>query len=193
MLSHLLHLIEQYAPLSSTDKALCADHFEPLFVPKNRIIEESGKTPKYLYFITSGYVRLFEINEKGDDITTHINCPPGFITPYSSFITGTISNENLESITECNLLRVSKLNLDMLISKSPAIKDFSIQVFQQSLSYNEKRAKELATLSADKRYLMLMKNNPDILHNVPLQHIASFLGMNPKSLSRIRNVIGGKS
>jgi CRP-like cAMP-binding protein len=80
-------------------------------------------------------------------------------------------------------------NLEALIGKSTAFKDFSISVFQESISYNESRSRELATLTAEQRYLKLIKEYPDILQNVPLQYIASFLGMNPKSLSRIRKQV----
>ena len=79
--------------------------------------------------------------------------------------------------------------MDILIQQSTAFKDFSILVFQESLAYNENRSKELATLTAEQRYQKLLDNYPAILHNVPLQYIASFLGMNPKSLSRIRKEI----
>ena len=122
-------------------------------------------------------------------MTTHINCPPGFITSYFNYINQTPSDENLECITDCQLLRITKTNLDKLIDKSSAFKDFSISVFQQSISYNENRSKELATLTAEQRYLKLIKEYPNILQNVPLQYIASFLGMNPKSLSRIRKQV----
>jgi CRP-like cAMP-binding protein len=157
--------------------------------PKNRIIEEEEKIPQYLYFVVSGFVRLFHYNDKGDEITTHINCPPGFITSYSNFTSQSKSDENLECITECELLRITKPDLDLLMQQSSVFKDFSFLIFQQSLSYNEQRARELATLTAEKRYLKLMAQNPEILHNVPMQYIASFLGMNPKSLSRIRKQI----
>lgn len=73
-----------------------------------------------------------------------------------------------------------------MIQQSTVFKDFSILVFQESLAYNENRSKELATLTAEQRYQKLIDNYPQILYNVPLQYIASFLGMNPKSLSRIR-------
>ncbi|MGE8291536.1 MAG: Crp/Fnr family transcriptional regulator [Sphingobacterium sp.] len=175
--------------LSDSERALCTQYFEPVSYPKNSIIEDEEKIPKYLYFVVSGFVRLFHYNDKGDEITTHINCPPGFITSYYNFANQTQSDENLECITECELLRITKADLDRLIQQSSAFKDFSFFVFQQSLSYNEKRAKELATLTAEKRYLKLMVENPEILRNVPMQYIASFLGMNPKSLSRIRKQI----
>ncbi len=189
MHEQLLKLISQNVKLSDSDKALCKKYFEPVLYPKNRVIEEENKTPKYLYFVVSGFVRLFHYNDKGNEVTTHINCPPGFITSYFNFINQTQSNENLECITECELLRITKSDLDLLTQQSASFKDFSIVVFQQSLAYNEARSKELATLTAEERYQKLIKNHPQILHNVPLQYIASFLGMNAKSLSRIRKEI----
>ncbi|PWW17711.1 Crp/Fnr family transcriptional regulator [Chryseobacterium sp. AG844] len=189
MHNQLNQLISKNVKLSDSERELCNRYFEPVLYPKNRIIEEEEKIPKYLYFVVSGFVRLFHYNDKGDEITTHINCPPGFITSYTNFVNQNKSEENLECITECELLRITKADLDLLIRQSPAFKDFSFLVFQQSLSYNEKRAKDLATLTAEKRYLKLITENPEILHNVPMQYIASFLGMNPKSLSRIRKQI----
>ncbi|MGR3857203.1 Crp/Fnr family transcriptional regulator [Chryseobacterium indologenes] len=189
MHNQLNQLISKNVKLSDSERELCNRYFEPVLYPKNRIIEEEEKIPQYLYFVVSGFVRLFHYNDKGDEITTHINCPPGFITSYTNFVNQNKSEENLECITECELLRITKADLDLLIQQSPAFKDFSFLVFQQSLSYNEKRAKDLATLTAEKRYLKLITENPEILHNVPMQYIASFLGMNPKSLSRIRKQI----
>ncbi|MEY8759034.1 Crp/Fnr family transcriptional regulator [Chryseobacterium tongliaoense] len=189
MHDQLIQLISKNVKLSDLERDLYIQYFEPVLYPKNRLIEEEGKIPQYLYFVVSGFVRLFHYNDKGDEVTTHINCPPGFITSYSHFADQSQSDENLECITGCELLRITKNDLDLLTQQSPAFKDFSFLVFQQSLSYNEKRAKELATLTAEQRYLKLMEEHPELLHNVPMQYIASFLGMNPKSLSRIRKNI----
>lgn len=186
MHENLLTIIRQQINISDKDAELCIEYFEPVIFPKNRIIEEEGKVPKYLYFVVSGYMRLFHYSETGDEITTHINCPPGFITSYYNFINQTKATENVECITECQLLRITKNNLDLITSESEAFKDFSIWVFQQSIAYNENRSTELATLTAEQRYQKLIDNYPQIIHNVPLQYIASFLGMNAKSLSRIR-------
>ena len=182
----LLAIVTQKVALTEREISLYKEYFEPVLFPKNRIIEEEGKVPQYMYFVVSGYVRLFHYNEKGDEITTHINCISGFITSYFNFLNQTIATENLECITECELLRITKSNLDFITSQSTAFKDFSIWVFQQSITYHETRSKELATLTAEQRYKKLIENYPQILHNVPVQYIASFLGMNSKSLSRIR-------
>jgi len=186
MHEHLINLILKKIKLTGRDTELCKQYFEAVLFPKNRIMEEEGKIPRYLYFVVSGFMRLFHYNEQGDEITTHINCPPGFITSYSNFVNQEKSAENLECITECELLRITKKDLDLLTQESTALKDFSISVFQQSIVYNENRSKEFATLTAEQRYKKLIENFPSIIHNVPVQYIASFLGMKPESLSRIR-------
>ncbi|SHL97401.1 Crp/Fnr family transcriptional regulator [Chitinophaga sp. CF418] len=186
MQQKLIDFIQSGHSLSKVDEDLIFQYFEPVLFPKNRIIEEEGKVPQYLYYIISGYLRLFHYNENGDEVTTHINCPPGFFTSYFHFVNTTKANENVECITECELLRITKTDLDLLTSKSEVMKDFSIGVFQKSIAYNENRSIELATLSGEKRYRKLIENYPGILHNVPVTYIASFLGMKPESLSRIR-------
>jgi CRP-like cAMP-binding protein len=182
----LLGLISQNLRLSDTDRELCVRYFEPVLFPKSQVIEEAEKIPGYLYFVVSGFVRLFHYNDKGDEVTTHINCPPGFITSYFNFINQTKSQENLECITDCELLRITKTDLELLTRQSSAFKDFSILIFQQAIAYNENRSNELAMLSAEQRYQKLIESYPGIPLNVPVQYIASFLGMKPESLSRIR-------
>jgi len=186
MHKYLLNIISQKVSLTEADIDLCKARFEPVLLPKNRIVEQSGYIPQYLYFVVKGFMRIFHYNESGDEVTTHINCPPGFLTSYFHFINQTKSDESVECITECELLRITKPNLDWLTSQSAAFKDFSIQIFQQSITYNETRSRELATLTAEQRYKKLIEHYPGVIHHVPVQYIASFLGMKPESLSRIR-------
>lgn len=185
----LIKIIEVTTPLSADEILAVETAFEPVLFPKNRIIEEAGAVPKYLYFVVAGFVRLFYYDEQGNEITSHINCPPGFITSYFSFVQQTKAQDNVECVTECELLRISKASLDALFEQSEHLKNFSIAIFQESLAYNEKRANELATSSAEQRYRALLAKSPEILHHVPLQYIASFLGIKPESLSRIRRKI----
>lgn len=189
MYDKLLQYIFSVHDFSEEEAESIKHYFEPVVFPKNTVIEEAGKVPGYLYYIVSGYLRLFYVDQNGNEITTHLNCPPGFFTSYFHFINGTVSEDHVECITDCELLRITKENLDFLVSKSQAMKDFSISVFQQSITYNENRSRELSVLNAEERYLKLIKDYPEIIQNVPIQYIASFLGMKPESLSRIRRKI----
>jgi CRP-like cAMP-binding protein len=189
MTDKLLDFMTSRISLSNEEANLVKKYFEPVQFPSKSIIEAEGKVAKYLYYIVSGYLRLYHYNENGAEITTHINCPPGFFTSYTSFINKQPSDENVACITPCELIRITKDNLDKFTSESPVMKDFSISIFQESISYNERRSRELSTLTAEQRYLKLMEEHPDLLQHVPIIYIASFLGMKPESLSRIRRKI----
>ncbi|QNK64926.1 Crp/Fnr family transcriptional regulator [Pedobacter sp. PAMC26386] len=189
MYQHLFNTTAAQVKMTEEDVVLCKQYFEPILVTKNKLIEEDNHIPGYLYYVVSGFVRLFHYNEAGDEITTHLNCPPGFITSYTHFNNQTKSDENVECITDCELLRITKTDLDLLCAQSSVFKDYSIFVFQLALAYNENRARELSSLTAEQRYLKLIDNYPAMIHHVPLQYIASFLGMKPESLSRIRRKI----
>lgn len=119
-------------------------------------------------------------------MTTHLNCSHGFLTAFSDFTNQTKASVNVETVTECQLLRITKQDYETLIRESVFWKDYGMHVLQESVIYNEERSKDLATLTAEQRYLKLMKSHPDILQNVPLQYIASFLGIKAENLSCIR-------
>lgn len=186
----LLTIISRQVSLSPADIGLCKQYFEPVSFPKNQIVEAQGKIPQYIYFVVAGFMRLFHYNEKGEEVTTHINCPPsGFITSYINFVNQTTSDNAVASITACDLLKISKKNLDFITKESAALQEFSIWVHQQSIAYHENRSKELTSLTGEQRYRKLLENNSEVLQHVPLQYIASFLGLKPESLSRIRRQI----
>lgn len=186
MHNQLIKDISVKGKIQEQDIELCKTLFEPVLMPKNRILEEAGKVPEYLYYIVSGFMRLFYYNDNGDEVTIHINCPHGFFTSFSEFTSQTKALANVETITDCQLLRITKPDYDTLMKESPVWKDYGMYVLLDSMFYNEERSKDLATLTAEQRYLKLMKSHPEILQNVPLQYIASFLGIKPESLSRIR-------
>ncbi|MGV0923903.1 Crp/Fnr family transcriptional regulator [Empedobacter tilapiae] len=180
--------ISKYIPLSKEDIRTISESFSSITIPKNTMLEVENTSTKYLYFIIDGYVRVFYTKE-GEERTTQINCPSGFITSFQSFITNSKAYDNVQTISECNLLRVTKDSLDKL---NKNVKDWGIygeKIYEQALIYNEDRTRDMILLTAEERYLKLMKTQPDIIQNVSLQYIASYIGIKPESLSRIRRQI----
>ena len=181
----LIKDISKHIPLKEEDIRTISEAFLPINVPKNTILEEENKTTKYLYYIIEGYVRVFYTKE-GEDLTTQINCPSGFITSFQSFITHSKAYDNVQTISECTLLRITKESLDTL---NEIVKDWGIygeKIYEKALVYNEDRTRDMILLSAEERYVKLMKTQPDFIQKVPLQYIASYIGIKPESLSRIR-------
>jgi CRP/FNR family transcriptional regulator, anaerobic regulatory protein len=183
----LFDTIQVTTTLSLQDKTRCEQYFEPISFKRNTIIEIENKIPIHLYFVNEGFLRLFYYDEQGDEVTTHLAATTSFITPFLSFIHQQNASDNLECITDCNLLRIERSQMMQLIESSENFKSFSLIIFQEAMLNSQNRANDLATLSADERYKKLLQQRPDLIHNVPLQYLASYLGIKPQSLSRIRN------
>lgn len=184
----LIKFIEGNVSIDGFDIDLIENYFEPITVKKNILLEKENRIANYLYFINSGYIRVFHV-EDGVEITTHINCQLNFITSFNSFITATPAQDNVASVTQCELLRISKKNLDILYQHSQKWTAFCKYIYEQSLSFNERRMNDMLALSAEKRYLKLMSMQPELIQHVPLQYIASYIGIKPESLSRIRRQV----
>ena len=185
----LFEYISRIIDIPEHDRAQCRNTFKPLWVAKDTMLEAPGKVPVYHNFIVSGFMRKFYINDKGEEITVDLNNGPRFFTSYYHFVKQTISNEYLYCITDCELLRISKTDADSSVKTSITQKDYTIKLFQQIQEEDRQRMDDLATLTAEQRYVKLMKENPEIIKNVPLKYIASYLGIKPESLSRIRREI----
>lgn len=182
----LFDSVEKIIEMPEYDRQLCFEYFEPVVFPKSTLIEKAGNIPGHQYFIISGQMRNFYLDSNGEEVTTDLNNGPRFFTSYTNFMNRTVSNENIECVTDCELLKVNRDDVDILFQKGISIKDYTMMILQKFLDEEKKRMKEMSTLSAEQRYVNFMKTSPNIIQNVPLKYIASYLGIRPESLSRIR-------
>jgi CRP/FNR family transcriptional regulator, anaerobic regulatory protein len=186
MLSKLYAHIAPNLSVTEELKQTIEQYFTPLQIPKNTIIEEDGKIPQHLYFINEGYMRSFYYDNDGDEITTYLATPEQYMASFLSLSQQKVSSENIETITDCSLLKISREDFLKIIEQYPNFREYSLQIFEQAFAKMNQRANDLATLTAEQRYSQLLHNQGNILQNVPIQYIASFLGIKPQSLSRIR-------
>lgn len=174
--------------INDNDVQLIDNLFEKTTANRNEILVDYNMTAKYLYFVVSGYIRVFHY-EKGQEITNHLASENYFVTAYNSFTTKTPAEEVVQTISDCELLKITKDNLDFLYRKSHNMALFGILMSEKYLVFNNQRSKDLITLNAEEKYLKLLKEEPHILQNVPLQYISSYIGIEPQTLSRIRRKI----
>lgn len=177
MHNKLIDTLSKTVSLKDVEIKLCKTYFTHLSISKNTIIEEADKIPQYLYFIVTGFMRLFYYDENGDEVTSHIGSATHFFASFLSFINQRKAKENVECITDCELLRITRTDLVILIDSNENFKKFSLIIFEQAIASTEIRANDLATLSAEQRYKKLMNTQPNILQNIPIQYIASYLGI----------------
>ena len=148
-----------------------------------------GETCKNVTFVISGTLRSYYTSDKGEETTYCITFPNNFMTAYSSFLTNQPTQENIQAITTTALLVISKDKLESLAHSSSNWLLFSKIIAEQQYIELEKRIFQLQSCNATERYTDLMKNQPEYFQTIPLQYLASYLGVTQRHLSRIRKEV----
>jgi CRP/FNR family transcriptional regulator, anaerobic regulatory protein len=185
----LLGEISKNGTPSPEDIKNLQNFFIPISASRNSVLEEQDKIPQNLYFINAGFMRLFYYDINGEEQTTFLCSQTSFIASFSSLINQTKATENVECITDCEILKISYVAAKELVEKSELFKNFFLVMFEKSISSATLRANDLAMLNAEQRYQKMIENQPHFIQNIPLQYIASYLGIKPQSLSRIRKQV----
>ncbi len=166
------------------------DNFKDLFkrqeIPAKTILLNEGDIAKKAFFIEKGCLRIC-FNNNGKDITFQFFFEGEVVSSIESFRTNQPSLFTIESIEPCIIHSISKKDFQTILDNSPTIKQQLEELTFQRLIYYQKLFLSRIKDNPEKRYLELLKNNPQILLRVPQHYIASFLGITSVSLSRIRN------
>lgn len=189
-------LIHFYVSVLGVPKELALLHtakFERVEIPKKTFIIKSGETEDYLYFISQGIVRFYvekpHPTEPPKEITFSFIVKNMFCSAYDSFIMRKPCQYNIETLKDTIIYRIHYAHLQELY-KSTEIGNYIGRISAEGL-YVRKAQREMSLLmhSAEERYLNLMKTYPEYLLQIPLKYIASYLGITPQALSRIRKNI----
>jgi CRP-like cAMP-binding protein len=164
-----------------------------LFVPrqlnKNELFIREGDTCKEVAFIESGIFRSYYASDNGVENTFCFRFSNHLLAPYSAFVTGNPSLETMQAVTNAKLLVIKTKDIERLVEKnSNWIKLLKLNAEYEYIEL-EKRFFQLQKDSATQRYLSLVKNQPEYIQQIPLQYLASYLGVTQRHLSRIRKEI----
>jgi len=158
------------------------------FKAKTAIIKE-GSTARHLYFITSGLLRTYHLQD-GKENTTYFACDHQFISAFSSFISQTASFETLEAIEDSIVYEISYSSLTKLYQESRKFEKLGRVLAEQNYLCVLDRTYNMQTKTAKQKYLDFIETyDKKLVQRVPQHQIASFLGIAPESLSRIRKGI----
>lgn len=185
----LMKKVSRYIELDANDMVLIKSVFQHELIPKDRPIIEAAKITDKAYFVISGYLKYYKLLDTGEELSIHLYAPNDFATSLRGFFLGEKSKETLETITECELFSISKSDLERLYSSSKKWQVFGRKLMESFLIEKEERIIDQISLTAQERYLKLLETHPEIIQNVPVKQIASFIGIKPESLSRIRKHI----
>lgn len=155
---------------------------------KNDYFVREGEVAKYISFTQKGYLRVF-YNHDGNEITRDISPLHSFVTALPSFISHEPSFEVIQAITDCKLFVIYRDDLEDLYNHYINWQKVGRRVMEEMFVETQNRIYSFITKSAEMRYKEMMNKFPDIFRHVPLQFIASYLGITSQSLSRLRKAI----
>jgi CRP-like cAMP-binding protein len=176
--------IQNYTPLSNADWEQIAACLSRREVPKETLILEEGKTCRHLYFLESGLLRFF-ILKNGQDVTKFFTDVPYCFTSQKSFTSQQPALESIGTLEDSVIWQMTYADVNRLF-ELPAWSQFARLLVQEVQAFTEEILEELQTETAENRYRQMLLNNDPLLQRVPLKHLASYLGIAPQSLSRIR-------
>jgi CRP-like cAMP-binding protein len=164
--------------------------FKGLFIeqdiPPKTILLHEGEISKHMHFIKKGCLRIW-FNKNGKDITYQFFFEGQAVASIDSFLTYEPSMFTIESIESSKIFTLSKDSFDKLVNLNPELKEgFQNILFQRFRNYAQLFLSRIKD-SPKERYEDLINNHPEIIKRIPQHYIASYLGITPISLSRIRN------
>lgn len=153
---------------------------------RNEFVVKIGQYCNKIFFVKSGQLRVYYDDDRGNEVTCYFTKENEFISSYTSFLTHTPTKENIQAIQHCELLSISKDQLEKLSERVPKIHQFRRIIAENLFIAMERRVAMLQSQSAQEAYENIIKENPELVLKIPQQYLASFLGITPQHLSRIR-------
>lgn len=192
-MENLLHFYITRLGISLEEAQRQTIKFEKIEIPKKKIILNYGETENYLYFIAEGIIRFFmhktHPTEPSKEITFSFIAKNMFYSAYDSFITRNPCQYNVQALQDTVVYRIHHSDVQDLYENTK-IGNYIGRISAEQL-YLRKAQREISLLTdnAEERYLKLMKSYPEYILQIPLKYIASYLGITPQALSRIRKNI----
>ncbi len=165
-----------------------ADAFKLRAFKKNDFVVEEGKTSRHIGFVESGMFQYYVIKD-GEEVTTYVSIANTWLASVMSFVSEKPALENVRALTDGSVFLISRADLKKLVNDIPAFKDFYIALLENSICGIDASRHSLIVLTAEQRYAKMLREEPHLLQQIPLQHLASMLGVTPRHLSRIRKNI----
>jgi len=189
MFEILFSKVEEKIKLNDVEKDICKSLFSPKKLRKRQYILQQDDICKNLVFVEKGILRSYSLDSKGNEHILQFAPEGWWISDVYSFLTGEAAVYNIEAIEDSELLLISKSSLDELYERVPKFERYFRLLSQANMVATHRRLTASLSDSADEKYLRLLSAYPNIVARVPQHMIASYLGITPETLSRVRKRI----
>lgn len=182
----LLYYIKKWVDITTEEEKTILAAFESCSLEKKKNLLIPGEQCKFIYFITNGCIRSYYVDNKGVEHIYQIRMENNWISDLESIFAQKPSKYYIETLEDSDMLRISSEQLEELYIKVPALERYFRILFQKAYLNALSRLNDTMWETAIDRYNDMLKQHPNMFQRVPLVYIASYLGITPESLSRIR-------
>lgn len=193
MIDLLFNHIEHKVSLTAEDKTKITTFFSLKKLRKRQYLLQEGNICKHMVFVVKGLLRTYNVDEKGNEHMSIFGWEGWWLSDFNSFLSGEPAIFNIDAIEDSELLMLSFEDYEALTLAVPIMDRYFRILYQNSLVTKERRLMSSITYSAEEKYVQLAESNPQIIERIPQNLIASYLGIAPETLSRIRkNLVSRK-
>lgn len=178
--------LERFIQFTESDMAVFTALFSEIELKKHDYFAKEGEFPSQVAFLTHGVMRAFFRNKSGYEYNKTFFTPSSFVAAYSSLVTQEKNLINIQCLTDCTLQVTEFSSITALYKNYPNVERFARKLAEYKFAIKEKREIELVTLEASERYSIFKEEHPHLENQINQYHIASYLGITPTQLSRIR-------
>jgi len=184
-MNELERYIFNYFGLTGADIQKIASHFSLTLLKKGDYFLKPGEVCRTLSFQRSGLVRFY-VDDGDHETTQWISTKDGFVTDLSGLIFNMPSRFHIQALSDCECYTIQQADYVLLGERLPHWHHVEKLFMARCFLFMEQRIFSLLSMKAEERYNWLFQLNPELFNQVPLQYLASMMGMTPETLSRIR-------
>lgn len=181
--------LEKFITVSDEEFEEILSYFKTIRVSKKETLMQEGEVCRCHYFVLTGCLRKFFINEKGVEITTEFALETWWLTDNKSFENQSESPFNIQAVEKSEVLVIDFYSQEKLLADFPIMERYFRFIYQRAFAAYQMRLKFLYDFSKEDRYYHFSEAYPYFIQRMPQYLIASFLGFTPEYLSEIRKKI----
>lgn len=189
MHEQLIKSVQDKISLQPSDQEVLKHFFIPRKIRKRQYLLNAGDIAAHITFVEKGLLRSFSVDDEGHEHIVQFACAGWWIADMNSFLSGDIAIYNIEALEDSELLMLSKSAMDQMTEQVPRMDRYFRLLMQNHIVALQRRIIASLSYSAEEKYVKLMEVSPDIIARVSQQYIASYLGITPETLSRIRRQV----
>lgn len=179
----------QNAGFSASDVQRIGAYFRLQTFRKGDFFVKEGSKADCLGFVEKGLFQYFVLLPDGQEKTTYMALSHTFMASLLALLSTAPAAENIRAVTDASVWVITKAHLDKLRTEIQGFNDFYTQLLEWQICCIEKSRLDFLLLTAEQRYAKMLEQEPHLLQQIPLQYLASMLGVTPRHLSRIRKNI----